>query len=260
MGIAHSTYTEGRLGGGTLGYQSRTSMKKIILPIVFSIIFLNNGTSADATPDAAIWEKAIFLGTSENYYYCLVIKRDWPNSYYEYSDELLVRKYDTKGNAVENIKLREISYFKDPPDHAQKWKLKDEHKPSMDLADFLIKNKVLLHFPEDIITVRNTAGKLIPIRFSLNNNKLLILTGDYKEVLADRNYIEMFFSNDIRYLFEEPHYVSLVEYYSDDVNIYFVISVGDFYCGECDAQQSIVVVPYQKLTQAVDSFNIKSDK
>jgi hypothetical protein len=212
----------------------------IILFLLAAISFFLLVEQIAATPAPGFWERIIFIGSNDEYYYCLSIQREYPSSYFYYSERVYLKKYQFDGKLVENIPLRYTSYYHDPNLDQKEWtwEVKDTISTEMNIMQYLIKEKVHFAFP---------SHELEQYELSIVPNYFLIKSKQKQVILADIQYLENFFHGQT--LQDDEGGGKVLEYYVDKKNFYFKIEMGDIESRDMYWQQAIIPVPKETVSK-----------
>jgi hypothetical protein len=118
-----------------------------ILVVYLMLWFFNQLTWA--TPSQALWKRETLLGGNKQHFFSMVIEKDYPPYYNQYTERLSVAKYAiATGELVEKIVIRETIYMDEMMNN--QWTTEEQRTTSFDLNQFLRDNQIALAFPSDL--------------------------------------------------------------------------------------------------------------
>ena len=205
----------------------------LVITIAFSISVLKS------TPNPASKIRVIFIGANDTHYFCYLIKRSQPGSYYSYTDSTLLCKYEiATGNKVECFLLR-ITNFRDTTTYGN-WKVTDELTDmSFNIIKYFIDNNIYYGYPSGF----------------LHNDSFLIDNGKLSIANPKGTRITMFDSTELRkeLKVDDLTDMRIITYYQVKKNLYMLIQQGDFCCIDVDFTQFILPLDSEEVKKKLNN-------
>lgn len=216
------------------------------------LIVLSLSSVSLASPSQADWARLIFMGHNESSFFCLMVQRTYPGSYYDWVDSLFLCKYSLREPVLEEKHLLGTTrYFYVDTTAVWHWDT-SRTIAKFPVQEYLLKHRVSFEFASTHLD-----------RFSLGfaGRDLTIGTAKKRAVIseADRNlgYLKLLLDlskwNNIQMLNDSTVFHAsgkVVEYFESSDFYFFVIRTGFSYM-ETNYFRYVIPVPASRIRGAV---------
>lgn len=205
------------------------------------------------TPDKANWCRMIFLGATEESYFCLLIHRTQPGSHYALHDSVYFTQFSNLDNTLENRRLIRAWSRTSPNDQP----VEKDTALAFDVTKYLVDHHLRNQFPSD---------ELDKYSLTFRDGRLYILSGIREALLADSAILSRSQEWLLPLTQRTPKewltthlagllsHARVVEYFRTRSFYYFVIRTG-WGSGDTNFLQFIVPVPEATVSEIVRGFN-----
>jgi hypothetical protein len=216
-------------------------MKFYFILVIYLVLWFFNQLTW-ATPSQALWKRETLLGGNKQHFFSMVIEKDYPPYYNQYTERLSVAKYAiATSQLVEKTVIRETIYVDEMMNN--QWSTEEQQTSSFDLNQFLQNNQIALAFPSDL-----GGGQLV-----IQENGLFLQLK--KRLALIRTTAQL---HSVIPWFDQ--YTQVIRVYELNHDYYVLLESGDEFVDEggwmtdMDSQQGFLVIKgetYNKLWQAL---------
>ena len=193
-----------------------------------------------ATPSAVIWQRESLIGSNTKHFYTLILEKNNPASYFEYTETFSLAQYEIASRKLVNTTVIRKTHYIDKQADGN-WVKEEQLTSAFDLNQFLSKASIGYAFPADISETQ-----------WLVQADGIYLQGDKgKAILVPKTDL----TTKVAWF---NAYSRIAGLYEINNNYYVLLESGDELGGrslENDFQQTIIVVTGDKYNQSWQLLN-----
>lgn len=201
-----------------------------------------------ATPSPATWRREILLGTSDASYFTYLMERDYPPTYYAYTDSLFLLRYSlATGELEEKRLLRKTRHVDEAADG--RWKAVEEAVAPFSTDAYLLRERMEPAFPADGHPAERSRGGH---DLEVTPRGIFLSDGRKRAVLMDEEALRRRFGES------GPDEPVIVERFEERGRLFLVVRSGKA-CSDMDLWQIVCKIDDASVKKAAESLESRGE-